>query len=548
MTMANIGTTNVPQIVWSSGTGFISPSGPSILAGVEADYNQAFNVTFNFNLNTPQGQLTSSTAAIIANTDALFVYTSQQFDPAYASGRFQDALCRMYDLERLPAEPTVLQVVCSGLTGIVIPVGALIQDNATNLYSCSQAGTIPSGGSVTLPFAALIPGPIPIPETNNISIYQSVTGWDSTIVAGTGSTVGSNTESTSAFEVRRQDSVAGNSFGAIGSIIGAVAKVPGVVDYYGYNNNTSGTVVVGGVSIPAYSIYVCVAGGTASAVAQAIFSKKGAGAPMAGNTTVTVLDSNPLYAAPIPYQITFDVPTDLQVLFSVTIVNSAQVPSNAATLIQNALLSAFAGNVANIPKARIGTVLFATSYVPAITALGSWAQVSAISMGSANTPGAVFDAYVAANTLTVTNVVSGTIAIGQFLSDVASLGLIPAGTSITAGSGTSWTINNTLTIGATFTGNGAGTNLTASAVTGTIEVGSVIAGTGVTSGTTILSQTSGPAGGAGVYVTSLSTTSSGQTLTASDAITAATANQASVSVGANQLPQLSSTTILVGVT
>lgn len=541
-------TTSVPTIAWNSTVGFVAPSGPAVLTGVQQDYNQAFSVTFNFNLNTPQGQLTSSEAAIVNNTNDLFVYHSQQVDPAYASGRFQDAICRLYFLTRMPAIPTVLQVVCSGLTGITIPVGALIQDNVQNLYSCTQAGEIPAGGNVTLPFAALVPGPIPIPETDNISIYQTITGWDGVTVAATGSTLGSNTESTSAFELRRENSVAGNSFGAIGSIIGAVAAVPGVVDYYGVNNNTNGTVTVGGVAIAAYSIYICVAGGTSTAVAQAIFSKKGAGAPMTGNTTVTVYDNNPLYATPIPYSIIYEIPTDLQILFSVTLVNSAQVPSNATTLVQNALLSAFAGNITNIPKARIGTVLFAINYVSAITALGSWAQVAAITVGSANTSGAVFNAYFSSNTMTVTTVTSGTIAIGQFISDVFGIGLLPVGAQITAGSGTSWTINMPLTIGATFTGNGSGTNLTASVVVGTIEVGAVIAGTGVPSGTTILSQTSGPTGGAGVYVTSLPTTSSGASLTATDTVTAATANQSSVSINANQLPQLASTTILVGVT
>ena len=67
---------------------------------------------------------------------------------------------------------------------------------------------------------------------------------------------------------------------------------------------------------------------------------------------------------------------------------------------------------------------------------------------------------------------------------------------------------------ATFTGLGSGTNLTASAVTGTIYPGYVISGTGVPVGTTILSQTSGTSGGAGVYVTSASTTSSGASITA----------------------------------
>ena len=69
-------------------------------------------------------------------------------------------------------------------------------------------------------------------------------------------------------------------------------------------------------------------------------------------------------------------------------------------------------------------------------------------------------------------------------------------------------------MGATFTASGAGTNLTVSAVTGLISIGETLGTTtGITAGTTIVSQTSGTPGGAGVYVTSAATTISAATAT-----------------------------------
>lgn len=76
----------------------------------------------------------------------------------------------------------------------------------------------------------------------------------------------------------------------------------------------------------------------------------------------------------------------------------------------------------------------------------------------------------------------------------------------------------TASLGATFTGSQSGTNLTTTSVTGLISVGDVIAGTGVASGTTILSQTSGTTGGAGVYVTSLSGTASSASCTGTSTV------------------------------
>lgn len=75
---------------------------------------------------------------------------------------------------------------------------------------------------------------------------------------------------------------------------------------------------------------------------------------------------------------------------------------------------------------------------------------------------------------------------------------------------------------ATFTGTGSGKNLTVSSVTGIIGVGEVLSGTGIPSGTIVASQSTGTPGGAGVYVTSVATTSNGASLTASGPPTAAT--------------------------
>lgn len=95
----------------------------------------------------------------------------------------------------------------------------------------------------------------------------------------------------------------------------------------------------------------------------------------------------------------------------------------------------------------------------------------------------------------------------------------PSAASITASIGGVVTAS----AGATFTGSGSGTNLTTSAVTGVIHIGATIAGTGVPVGTTIVSQTSGTTGAAGVYVTSGATTSSGASLTASSNVLDVTA-------------------------
>jgi hypothetical protein len=81
---------------------------------------------------------------------------------------------------------------------------------------------------------------------------------------------------------------------------------------------------------------------------------------------------------------------------------------------------------------------------------------------------------------------------------------VPTGTLYPLVSGAVKTTTTTSFTGAT---SGSSATLTASAVTGTIQVGQLITGTNVTAGTTILAQLTGTPGGAGTYT--MSTLSSG---------------------------------------
>src|SRR5271156_964532 len=145
-------TTNVPQPVFGP-NGFIGPTEAAILAGEQADLQAAFNGNLNPALAAPQGQLASSLAAIIGNIFDTFLYQSTQTDPAFAVGRWLDALARIYFIERLAGQSTTLQIACGGINPVQIKAGTLIEDSASNLYACVSGGTIPTSGSITLAFA-----------------------------------------------------------------------------------------------------------------------------------------------------------------------------------------------------------------------------------------------------------------------------------------------------------------------------------------------------------------------------------------------------------
>lgn len=426
-------TSNVPSVTFGP-NGFISPPESAILSGVLADYNTAFGGNLNLSLSTPQGQLASSTTAIVGNANDTFQFYTTQVDPAFATGRMQDAIARIYFLERNPSQPTVAQAVCSGLVGVNIPVGALAIAADGNIYTCIQAGTITISGSVTLQFSCNTVGPIACPAGSLNQIYQSIPGWDSIDNPGDG-VVGTNVESRAAFEARRAASVAQNSVGSLPSIRGAVLSVPGVLDAYVTENDSASSQTIGGVSLAPNSIYVAVDGGNSDDVARAIWSKKAPGCAYNGNTTVIVQDTNSGYQPPLPsYSVSFEIPDPLAILYAVKIANSPQVPADAVTQIQNAIMSAFSGADGGA-RATIGATIYASRYYAPVANLGSWAQIISIKVGSDNSPAAKVVGSISGTTLTVASVTSGTLAVGQTISDTT--GQIVVGTTITAlGSGT----------------------------------------------------------------------------------------------------------------
>lgn len=415
----------VPGLVFGQ-RGFVAPTEAAIFAGVFADINSAFGGGLNPALDTPQGQLATSLTAIIGESYNQFVALANQFDPAYAFGRYQDALARIYFLERLPSAPTVVQATCSGLSGVVIAEGAIAQAADGNLYISTADGTIGSGGTVVIPFACQIPGPVVCPAGTLNQIYQAIPGWDSVTNASDG-VLGRDTETRQEFEDRRIESVAGNSIGSLPSVLGAVLAVADVLDAYVTENDTGSPLTVGGVVLVAHSLYVAVVGGDEDDVARAIWTKKAPGCAYNGNTTVVVEDTSG-YSPPYPsYNVTFEIPDALPILFLVAIVDNPQVPSDAATQIQNAIISAFSGADGGA-RARIGSTIYASRFYAPVAALGAWVQIISILIGSPNTSAASFTASIAATTMTVTAVASGALAPGQTVIDTT--GNLIVGTKI----------------------------------------------------------------------------------------------------------------------
>ena len=399
--------TSVPPLQWTE-AGLVVPTEAAILAGTQADINAAFGGGLNPALETPQGQIASSEAAIIADKNNDFLNLTNQVDPQYADGRFQDAIARIYFLTRKGATSTAVTCTLSGIPSAVIPAGTFAQDTSGNTYILLGTVTIGSGGTVTSSWQNLQTGPIACPEGTLIRVYQAVSGWDSITNPADG-TLGQDVETRAEFEFRRQNSVALNGRGTCQSIYANVFQVPNVLDCFVVDNPSGGVVNYGSTNypLPPHSLYVAVIGGSDAAIAQAIWAKKDGGCsyspypdypsgfPVPGDGTVstqTVLDTSG-YSYPQPaYGVSFIRPGALPIYFNVQIANVPSLPSNIATLIQNAIIAQFNGTNGSV-RARIGSAILAAQYYATVAGVASNVVLIGIQVGITS-PGALTEVQV----------------------------------------------------------------------------------------------------------------------------------------------------------
>lgn len=370
---------NVPNVVFND-SGIVLPLESQILAGVAQDYNDAFGGNLNTALETPQGQLISSTTAIIGEKNAELALLMAQVDPDTASGVFQDAIARIYFINRRPATATTVNVTCGGVPGTVLPVGLIVQDTSGNQYQNLSSGAIGSNGKTTLTFTALKTGAISCPAQTIVSVFKSVAGLE-TVTNDTAGVTGTDVESRIQFEQRRRQSVAINAQGSVDAIRASVASVTGVTDILVAENTSNQTVNIGATNYPLvpHSIVVSVIGGSDSDIAKAIWQKKNAGCDMNGNTVVAVSDDT--YANPAPtYQVKFLRPTLTPLMMKITIAKNSMLPSDAQQKIKTAVINALTGSDGG-SRLKMGDTVFASRFYAAIASISPLVQIIDVQIG-----------------------------------------------------------------------------------------------------------------------------------------------------------------------
>lgn len=257
--------TNLYEFQTSSG--IIVPDDSSVLYGIQKKFQEIFGTDIDLSAETPVGRLIEAYAVIVKSTLGVTAQNANQFNINEATGVYLDAIASIYDLVRIGATKTKIQVKCffeDGPSGSYrIPAGsyvlcttngALFQTDAEIVNDSTmideERGRPYAIGSAT----ALKAGVVVAPAGTVTSIQSAVVGWVGvTNISPT--YTGTDVETDEAFRKRIRASRP-NGVGFDSHLVSTLNRLDGVYSNCILENNTSGVVVKKGVEIPPHSIYI----------------------------------------------------------------------------------------------------------------------------------------------------------------------------------------------------------------------------------------------------------------------------------------------------
>jgi hypothetical protein len=358
------------MITFDSETGLVAQDTAVIRQNIAQQWKDAFNVSedtpeLNTEAETPAGQLIDGQTALVAEKDSEILRMANNFNPQTATGVAQDALGKIYFLERQVAEPTLVTCQCKGLQGTIIPYGAIVQDINGNTFYNIVPSTIPASGEVSTVFRCSEYGAIEVGAEAVNKIITFIPGWDSVSNMAAGVT-GRVKETQSSFEQRRAASVAKNSHGLAESVLGTIGNLTGVVACEIEQNRGDYAVTKKGVTIPPHSVYLSVYGGEQEDIGYAMHNKLNDGCGTAGNTSVTITDETNGSEQTYYYEIPQTVSTGIKVVIQ----RANDTPSDIETLIKNAVVRNFEGN-SDYDRAKMGSTIYVSRFYQDIISVGA---------------------------------------------------------------------------------------------------------------------------------------------------------------------------------
>lgn len=339
----------IADLIYVDATGFHYPDYPTVLQYLTDEYKAIYGADTYLAPDSQDGQWLAIQALAIFDTMQVAASVYASFSPLTAQADALSRNVKINGIRRRAATYSTADLLIIGTAGTVIANGQA-EDTLSQKWNLPASVTIPPGGSITVTATAVDIGAITAAANTINKIATPTLGWQSVDNAAA-ATVGDPVETDAELRRRQTFSTALPSLTVLDGTIGAVASVPGVTRFRGYENDSDVTDANG---IPAHSIAIVAKGGDQQAIGDAIAIKKTPGTGTYGTTTVTTYDQYGL-----PNLIDFFRPTVATIGVEVTIQALTGYTTGFADLIAAAV-------AASIQALEIGDdVLITKLYVPA---------------------------------------------------------------------------------------------------------------------------------------------------------------------------------------
>jgi uncharacterized phage protein gp47/JayE len=326
---------------------------------IETIFTNVFGSSFSVDPETAQGQLIGLLALAFEQSDNSIIDMFNGTDIYSATGIQIDYIASNLGIFRKAAVNS--EVICevTGVSGVVLPVGALAEDISGNKYKLKEQVTIPPTNSTTGVFVCQTEGAVSIPANTVTKITEVIQGWE-TINNSTAGIVGRSEESDSELKKRYISSVSNNSVSQLASIKSCLSSIEDVKQVEVVQNDEDIPVIVKGLSLPAHSITPVVLGGSDQDIITCIGQKKPVGIKTNGDISGQYLD--PSYYTSLTVKFYRALLTDIEIQMSIE--TDLTFPSNGLDQIKDNL-------VAYIENAKIGkNVIYSRLLTPINQVLG----------------------------------------------------------------------------------------------------------------------------------------------------------------------------------
>lgn len=275
----------IADLVYVDAAGFHYPDYPTVLQYLTDEYKAIYGADTYLAPDSQDGQWLAIQALAIFDTMQVAASVYNSFSPLTAQSDALSRNVKINGIRRLVASYSQVDLEIVGQAGTTIANGQ-VQDTLDQKWNLPATVIIPVGGSITVTATAADIGAVAAAANTITKISTPTLGWQ-TVNNPLAAVPGNPVETDAELRKRQTFSTALPSLAVLDGTIGAVASVPGVTRFRGYENDSNATDANG---IPAHSIAIVAEGGDQQAIGDAIAIKKTPGTGTYGTTTVTTYD------------------------------------------------------------------------------------------------------------------------------------------------------------------------------------------------------------------------------------------------------------------